>query len=85
MQPLRWQIPLKRLLWATFLMAVCAAVWARSDFANLPGAIVLVAGLLTMIVFLIAVRAPGLRSYKALVAGLATVLAFWFWMATWVP
>jgi hypothetical protein len=71
-----WQIPLKRLIWVTFLMAVCSLAWARANLQEMSVPAIVVAAVLQVVVFLIAIRMPGVYSRNSAVWGLLTLFLF---------
>ncbi|MBI2823091.1 MAG: hypothetical protein HYX69_00205 [Planctomycetia bacterium] len=62
----RWQISIRRLFWATLLMAICLAMEARADLSETMAAplIVFVIALQTLL-FLVAVHAPFVYAKRA--------------------
>ncbi|MEX2113699.1 MAG: hypothetical protein WD845_10965 [Pirellulales bacterium] len=80
-----WQIPLKRMLWATFLMAVCCAAWSYANFQQLPISAIVLAGMLQLMVLLIAIRTPVVYSGTSAVLGMLTLFLFVIWLVLRVP
>ncbi len=80
-----WQIPLKRILWATFLMAVCSAAWSRANFQELPVAAIVLAVVLQLIVLLVAIRTPVVYSGTSAILGMLALFLFVLWLMLRVP
>lgn len=80
-----WQISLKRILWATFLMAVCSLVWSRANLRQVALPDIVLAAVLQVIIFVIAIRVPVLYSRTSAVLGMTTLLLFVLWGMLRVP